>query len=98
MITAAQIRGARAMIGLTVDEISAATGLSISAIQNAEHETGTPDRGVTTAIAHVLEARGIVFFATGDDGAGGPGIRLRARSDKADDGTRPENLNATNDG
>ena len=47
-------------------------------------------------VRNALEARGIIFIASGNQDEGGPGIRLRARTSN-DDGIRPENLNAAND-
>jgi transcriptional regulator with XRE-family HTH domain len=93
MMTAEQIRAARAMIGLSVEELAAESGLSINEIETIE-------RGGTAGaerLRQCLENRGIVFLAAGEDDAGvGPGIRLRHAS--SDEGMRPENLNADNDG
>lgn len=95
MITAAQIRGARAMTGMTVNELADASQLSVSQIETIERHAEADDANAVAAIRTVLEARGILFLASGSQEAGGAGLRLREWD--GGDGTRPENLNATND-
>jgi len=95
MITTAQIRGARAMIGLSLEELAAAVKLPPSYIEAMEQENGTADPKALAALKAALEARGILFLASGSQENGGPGLRLRTWEE--DEGIRPENLNATND-
>ncbi len=95
MITTEQIRAARAMIGLSVQELAAESGLSVEDILTLER--GETAGSESLRLRQCLENRGIVFLAAGEDDPGvGPGIRLRQRP--AQDGMRPENLNAENDG
>ncbi|MGF9562306.1 DNA-binding protein [Neorhizobium sp. JUb45] len=96
MLTVSQLRAGRAMIGLTVDELAALTGLSASDIYEAEKGETFSDALLASRLQSALESRGIVFLAAGQEDASiGPGIRLR--SGTADEGLRPERLNATND-
>ena len=94
MITPAQIRAARAMIGLSLEELAAAVKLPPSNIEALEKD-GSADPKALSALRAELEARGVLFLASGSKEAGGPGIRLKSWEE--DGGIRPENLNATND-
>ncbi|MBT9368361.1 helix-turn-helix domain-containing protein [Rhizobium sp. CSW-27] len=95
MISKEQIRGARAMLGLSPEDLAGASGLSTNEVLAAE-------RGETAGIdlyrlRLALEGRGIVFLGAGEDDAGaGPGLRLR--QPPMDEGIRPENLSSANDG
>jgi transcriptional regulator with XRE-family HTH domain len=95
MITAAQIRGARAMAGLSKEDLAAECKLPISAIETIETDIQSADAKALAAARAALEARGILFLASGSQDSGGPGIRLKSWDE--DEGIRPENLNATND-
>jgi transcriptional regulator with XRE-family HTH domain len=95
MITSAQLRGARAMIGLSMEELAADSRLPLSALQALETDVGTAEHSSLSAVRAALEARGILFLSSGSQEAGGPGIRLKSWDE--DEGIRPENLNATND-
>ncbi|MBB3425407.1 transcriptional regulator with XRE-family HTH domain [Rhizobium sp. BK312] len=95
MITSAQLRGARAMLGLTVETLASESKLPASTIEALETGGSSADMRALAAIRSVLENHGVIFLAGGSDGPGGPGIRFKHWSD--DDGIRPENLNATND-
>jgi transcriptional regulator with XRE-family HTH domain len=96
MITATQMRGARAMTGLSIEQLAAASGLPIATIETLEADEANGEPHAVLAIKHALEAAGIIFIASGNHDEGGPGVRLKARS-AADEGIRPENLNAAND-
>lgn len=95
MITSAQLRGARAMLGLTVETLASESKLAVSTIEALETDSGSGDIKALAAVRSVLESRGVLFLAGGSDGTGGPGIRFKHWSEN--DGIRPENLNATND-
>ncbi|SSC68256.1 helix-turn-helix domain-containing protein [Ciceribacter selenitireducens] len=98
MITPAQIRAARALLGLSVDQISAKSGVSaFMVLQIEEEKSASPDQAVLLALRSAFEHAGIAFLADGDCPPGGMGVRLAARHDTGE-GLRPENLNATNDG
>jgi transcriptional regulator with XRE-family HTH domain len=96
MITAAQMRGARAMTGMSIEQLAAASGLPAEAIETLEHDDASGEPFALLAIRQALEAAGIIFIGSGNHDEGGPGVRLRARI-SADEGIRPENLNSAND-
>ncbi|MBB3609035.1 DNA-binding protein [Rhizobium sp. BK602] len=95
MITSAQLRGARAMLGLTAETLATESKLPVTTIQALEMDTNAADARALAALRSVLEAHGVLFLANGSDGSGGAGIRFKHWAD--DGGIRPENLNATND-
>ncbi len=98
MITPAQIRAARALLGFSVDQVSAISGVSaFLIIQTEEERSATPDQAALLSLRQSFEREGIVFIADGDCPPGGMGVRLATRHDGSE-GLRPENLNATNDG
>ncbi|MGR9168816.1 helix-turn-helix domain-containing protein [Rhizobium sp. KDH_Rht_773_N] len=96
MITGAQIRGARAMIGMSIEDLASHAGLSVETVQALENGEWAGETRAMVEVRNTLEAHGVIFIASGNQDEGGPGIRLRARS-LSDDGIRPENLNAAND-
>jgi transcriptional regulator with XRE-family HTH domain len=95
MITAAQIRGARAMLGLSAERLAADSKLSVETIATLEIDVANAGAKALHAVRDALEAHGILFVASGSEEAGGPGVRFRHWEE--DGGIRPENLNATND-
>ena len=78
MITGGQIRAARAGLGLTGSELSKISGVSLRALSKIEGFQGLPDARVSTLvkIKDSLEAAGIEFIGTPEDG---PGIRIHAK-------------------
>jgi hypothetical protein len=96
MITATQLRGARAMTGMSIEQLAAASGLPVATIETMERDEQEGESHALLAVKQALEAAGIIFIASGNHDEGGPGVRLRARS-CIDEGIRPENLNAAND-
>ncbi|MBB6483371.1 helix-turn-helix domain-containing protein [Rhizobium lusitanum] len=95
MITSAQLRGARAMLGLTTEALANESKLPISSIEALEMDVDSKDMKAVAAVRAALESHGIIFLAGGSDGTGGAGIRFKHWAEN--DGIRPENLNATND-
>lgn len=75
MITPQQIRGARAMLGLTQKQLADASGVSEMSVKNIERGS-TPDPRVSTMLAmkKSLESAGVEFIP---ENGGGPGVRLR---------------------
>ncbi len=93
MVTSAQIRAARSLIGLSQGQMAEATGLSIPTIKRAELEIGLrASRSAIDTIRRALEKAGAIFLSENGEGAG---VRLR-KSTHAE-GLRPEELNAAND-
>jgi len=80
MITASQMRAARAMLGIDQKALAELAGVSVQTIQRMEASAG-PVRGVIESLVKVVEAldrAGIELI--GDDGqslAGGRGVRLK---------------------
>lgn len=83
------------MLGLTTDVLASESKLPVSAIEALETDVNSADTKALAAVRSVLETRGVLFLASGSDGAGGPGIRFKQWAEN--DGIRPENLNAAND-
>lgn len=77
MITPAQIRAARALIGWKQTDLSAASGVSEISIKNIERGATDPRASTLQAIQTALEGSGVVFLDPGDTRPGGPGVRLR---------------------
>ena len=76
MITPAQIRAARAMLGWKQTDLCRLSGVSEMSIKNIE-------RGITDARASTLSSiqkafldAGVVFLDDGDTRDGGPGVRF----------------------
>ena len=87
-----------ALLGLSIDQVSAKSGVSAFMILQIEEEkSASLDQAVLLALRSAFEQAGIAFLADGDCPPGGTGVRLAARHDTGE-GLRPENLNATNDG
>lgn len=80
MITADQIRSARAALRWTIDLLAQRSGVSVRTIKNLENSNGVPDSRTSTLIAiqQALEAAGVEFIGAPDDA---PGIRLHKTSD-----------------
>lgn len=77
MITALQIRGARAMVGLTQAELASSAGISTTALNNIERGAADPKASTLGALQKALEAAGVVFLADRETKDGGPGVRIR---------------------
>lgn len=68
-ITAAQVRGARAMLGITQSELAEAADVKRLAVVRFESGETSPHASTLAKIEAALEGRGIVFIET-DAGAG----------------------------
>lgn len=81
MITSAQMRAARALLGLDQKRLAELSGLSVPTIQRMEASEGTV-RGVVeslTRVVEALEAAGIELIGDGAiSPAGGRGVRLKS--------------------
>lgn len=82
MITAAQLRAARAMLGIDQRKLAEMSGLSVPTIQRMEASEGVIRGNVDSLMKLIgaLDSAGIELI--GDGGAspqGGRGIRLKAR-------------------
>lgn len=76
MLVGAQIRSARHGLRWTVQELADYSGVSVSTVKRIEADDGIPSASARnlSAIKIALEAAGIEFIGTPDDG---PGIRIR---------------------
>lgn len=95
MITAAQLRAARALLGLDQRALADAARLSVPTIQRMEASEGII-RGTVDSLmklVNALDAAGVELI--GDDAVsngGGRGVRLKAKSrSRAAPTTRPRN-------
>jgi transcriptional regulator with XRE-family HTH domain len=83
LLTAAQMRAARALVGMEQRALAEASGVSLPTIQRMEASQGVV-RGVIESLMKVmgaLEAAGIEFINEGAASAsGGRGVRLRNRA------------------
>jgi DNA-binding transcriptional regulator YiaG len=76
MISAAQIRAARAMLGLSATELAELSDVTWRTIQRFESAEGIPPSraGTLERVKAVLDEAGIEFFG---DPVASPGVRLR---------------------
>lgn len=77
MITPAQIRAARALLGWTQAELAAAAGLGVVAIKSFERGRSDPRSSTVAKMEHALDAAGVIFLDSGDNRDGGPGVRIK---------------------
>ena len=78
MITAEQIRGARAMLRWSAKQLAEQAGLSWPTVQRMESTQGVPS-GLSRnleLVQRALEGAGIIFIDEDDEG---PGVRLKKR-------------------
>lgn len=76
MVTVNQIRAARAALNWTATRLSQEAGVGLRTVLRIEAGSGLPQTttGTLSKIQFALEAAGIEFIGSPDDG---PGIRLR---------------------
>jgi len=79
MLTAAQIRAARALLGWSQPALAKESGVSLPTIVRMESQLG-PGRSSAAnvdAVQRALEKVGVLFLEADDANAVGPGVRLR---------------------
>jgi len=80
MITAAQLKAARALLGIDQRALAEAAGLSLPTIQRMEASDGTV-RGNVDSLVKLIDALGALGIEVIGDGAasggGGRGVRLK---------------------
>jgi len=82
MITAAQLRAARALVGMDQRALAEASGLSLPTIQRMEASEGVIRGNVDSLMKLIsaLESAGVELIGDGAvSAAGGRGVRLKAR-------------------
>lgn len=77
MITPAQIRAARAMIGWKQSDLASNSGVSEISIKNIERGATDARSSTLAAIQSAFTKAGVVFLDPGDTRDGGHGVRLR---------------------
>lgn len=77
MLTPAQIRAARAMVGWSRDDLAKRSGVSAQALRDFEKADGgsDPRQGTVHKWQRALEAAGVVFVD--EDDLCGPGVRFK---------------------
>ncbi len=77
MLTPAQIRAARALVGWSQDELAEASGVARQSIKNIERGVTDPRLSTAMVIKTTLEKAGVQFLNQSDT-ARGPGVALKA--------------------
>lgn len=77
MITPAQIRAARALLGWKQVDLAKASGLSEMTVKNLEKPGSDPRASTLNAVQTAFEAAGVIFLEPGVHRDGGAGVRLR---------------------
>ncbi len=87
MITSAQMRAARALLGFDQKKLAELSGLSVPTIQRMEASPGNV-RGVVDSLIRVIEAfdeAGVELIGPGSASTtGGRGVRLKSRDPETD--------------
>lgn len=76
MINPAQIRMARAGLGISVKVLAERSGVADSTIHRFETGRGGMQTGTLERLQSALETAGAIFLPS--DTSGGPGVRLRS--------------------
>jgi transcriptional regulator with XRE-family HTH domain len=79
MISAAQCRAARGLIGWSQQELAKNAGVGTVAVHQLESGTSQPRRATLDVIRRAFEKAGVEFI---DENGGGAGVRLRKPGDK----------------
>ncbi|QWD16545.1 helix-turn-helix transcriptional regulator [Polynucleobacter paneuropaeus] len=79
MITSAQIKAARALLGITVANLAELAGVGFTTIIRLESADGVPNGNIKTfeAVQKAFAKAGIEFIGTPEDGAG---VRFKSRA------------------
>ncbi len=79
ILTPAQSRAGRALLGITQTELADAANLGLSTVVDFERERRQVSPIAIEAIWRALKGAGVEFI---DENGGGPGVRLRKRQPK----------------
>lgn len=71
-----QVRAARALLGISREELAARAKVSVRTVNNIENGDTRPIRSTLEAVMSVLIAEGIRFVPEDDDLSGGRGVLL----------------------
>ena len=92
MITAAQLRAARALLGTDQRQLSELCGLSVPTIQRMEASEGVIRGNVDSLMKLIgaLDKAGLELIGEGAASAGGGrGVRLKSQTGQSESGTTP---------
>ena len=78
-MTPEQCKAARALIGLSQQELADLSDVSVSTIIPFDPRLRSPHNSTLAKLRAALEASGIHFI---EENGGGPGVRLRRRLDR----------------
>ena len=78
MITSAQCRAARGLVGWSQQELAKNAGVGTVAIHQLESGTSQPRRATLDVVRRALEGAGVEFI---DENGGGAGVRLQKPSE-----------------
>jgi len=76
MITPAQCRAARALLGWSQQDLATSAKVGLVTVHQLEAGTSQPRHATVDVVRRALEAAGVEFI---DENGGGPGVRLRKR-------------------
>ena len=76
MITSAQCRAARGLIGWSQQDLATEAGVGLVTVHQLEAGTSQPRHATLDVIRRAFEKGGVEFI---DENGGGPGVRLRKR-------------------
>ena len=74
MVTPAQCRAARGLLGWNQQELARQAGVGIVTVHQLETGVSQPRRATLDVVRRALESAGVEFI---DENGGGPGVRLR---------------------
>ena len=80
MVTPAQLRAARALVGWSREDLANKSGVGAGTIKDFELNCSDPKQGTVQKWRRALEAAGVQFID--EDVNGGPGLRLRSAKGK----------------
>jgi len=80
MLTIEQLRAARGLLGWSQSKLAARAGLSLPTVKRVEGDLGPHvSDEARNKLQRALESAGVEFI---DENGGGPGVRLRKRSQR----------------
>ena len=80
MLTPAQLRAARALVGWSREDLAEKSGVAAETVKRFEFRGSDPKLGTVQKWRRALELAGVEFIDSTDDK--GPGVRLRSPKSK----------------
>ena len=74
MMTSAQLRAARGLLGWTQADLASSAKVGVVTVRQFESGNAEPRSATLTVMRQALEAAGVIFIAENGEG---PGVRLR---------------------